>query len=127
MGSQMNCNGLILIFASLLFAFVAGCSRSAPHVLVIIPDGYEGEFSIEKNVDGVDPAFHEGKIVYQIPKTGKLLTKDISPLFIWHTDSFMYKGGTTVNVKSLGSTGGRRGNEVSSAFDGTIFRWQVLK
>jgi hypothetical protein len=115
------------IFASFVLVFVVGCSSSTSQIVVIIPDDYEGEFSIEKDEKGVDPYFQHGQVVYQIPEVGKMLAKDVSPFFRWHTIVFTNKAGTNVNVKSMGMIAGQRGNESRYDFDGTHFRWQVLK
>lgn len=106
--------GLILWALSLSIRYAGHFSNSGEPVRIIIPSGYEGEFSIVKDsVEGQDLTFERGEWVFRIPPEGILRVKDHHPFVVWHEEIWTYEDGRPASLKAL-------------SYDGVTLRWKVI-
>jgi hypothetical protein len=114
-----------------LLTVVAGCSDSGKPVLLIVPNGFRGEFQVVKDsAQGADPVERNGEWVFEIPPSGVLRVKDDSPFYRWHSERARYANGQPASVEGLGVRAGSRStgpnsSEGSTDFDGTTHTWRV--
>jgi hypothetical protein len=126
--------GLALCLAAAIgpFALAAYANRSGKPIRIVIPAGYRGEFSIEKDRSkGQDLKLQDGVWVFVIPADGRLVVDDDYPFYMWHQASYVYSDGRPAQVESLGVTAGTiqtgpGSSRGSTDFDGTTHRWRVV-
>jgi hypothetical protein len=123
---------LLTIVSITLLSFLAGCDRSGKPIVIVLPDGFTGEFQIVKDSrTGSEPLEKNGSWVFEIPADGTLRVKGDRPFYLWHNEVIRYKNGKSVNCEHLGTTAGRRSTgpnrfEGSTEFDGTTHQWRVV-
>src|SRR5262245_21524687 len=115
----------------IVLTVVPGCRDSGKTVLLILPNGFRGEFQVVKDAtQGADPVERNGEGVFEIPPSGVLIVKDDRPFYRWHSERARYANGQPVAVEGLGVLAGNRStgpnsSESSTDFDGTTHTWRV--
>jgi hypothetical protein len=124
---------LFQIVASIIpVLLLAGCNRSGKPILIVLPDGFTGEFRIVKDSqNGREPVEENGSWVFEIPSDGTLRVKDDRPFYSFHEQVIRYKNGKSVRCEDLGTLAGSRptgpnSSEASTDFDGTTHEWRVI-
>src|SRR4051812_17496848 len=93
--------GLVLLLA------LAGCNRSGKPIMIVLPDGYRGEFRIVKDSEhGRELVQHNDWWVFDIPEDGTLYVKDDWPFYRWHGFTVRYRNGRTASTAERGTTPG---------------------
>jgi hypothetical protein len=121
-----------LLTLIMLSCSLAGCRQSGKPIVIVLRDGYEGEFQIIKDGKrGKDLVERDGSWVFEIPPEGTLYLKNDSPFYRWHTATIRYRNGQLVEYEDLGTRAGERQirpgqSEASTDFDGTTHTWKVL-
>ncbi len=121
-----------LLCLALLTLLLEGCNRSGKPILIVLPDGYTGEFRIVKDSRRCGELVERnGQWVFEIPADGTLYVKDDGPFYRWQSEAVRYKKGGTVRCEDLGTTAGSRStgpnsSEASTSFDGTTHLWRVI-
>jgi hypothetical protein len=123
---------LCLVATVVPFALRAYIGRSGKPVTIVLPAGYEGEFSIVRHrTRGQDVRPKDGEWIFEIPENGVLVVKDDSPFYRWHKTYYLYADGSPAKVKSLGTSSGSSGTgpnaySGSTDYDGTEHRFEVI-
>jgi hypothetical protein len=120
-------------FVLVAFVLIAvGCSLTTQPIMVILPDGYVGEFRIVKDsANGQKLVQQNGWWVFEIPDDGTLYVHEDWPFYLWHSFSVRYRDGRPAAIEDLGTRAGSRSTgpnsiEFNGNFDGTTQHWRVL-
>jgi hypothetical protein len=98
------CAVLCISASTVPFVLRAYAGRSGKPIEIVLPVGYQGEFSIVKDrTKGKELWLHDGAWIFEIPASGVLIVKDDWPFYMWHKSFYRYSDGSPANVKSLGS------------------------
>jgi hypothetical protein len=89
----------------------------------ILPTGFVGVFKIVENKDnGISPVISNGGVIYHIPSSGILITKDASYLKNWHKIEAVYTNGNTIDTSfASGAEGTMKFYDLFSDANGGIY------
>jgi hypothetical protein len=125
--------GLIfcLLAAISPFALATYANRTGSPIKIVLPVGFHGEFSIEKDrAHGQSLKRQDGVWLFEIPANGVLIVNNQKPFFMWHDETVIYSDGRAVQVQSLGVWAGsiptENGAKGSTDYDGTSIRWKTV-
>jgi len=83
-------------------------------IKIVLPVGYEGEFSIvEDPLNGQPLVMERGEWVFRIPPEGVLAVKDLQPFRVWHKETHVFSDGQPA-LHSVGTS------------DRTRIQWEVI-
>jgi hypothetical protein len=126
------CSKWLVTAVLLATLWAGGCDSSGKWIVIVLPDGYRGEFRIVKDSEvGKDLVERDGKWVFEIPADGTLRVKDHSPFYQWHKMDYRFRDGTRAIVEDLGTRPAQRetpsGFAWSTDWDGTTHTWRVVR
>ena len=90
---------LMLTAVFIPFGLIAYEDRPGPPIVLVVPVGHRGPVTLIINWQhGVDIPLKDGKYIYHVPESGKLLIKDGSPFRLWHSMTAKYSDGKSIPI-----------------------------